>query len=567
MLLTSRSFYEDWTNHLWLVWNQSEAIRDGGLPTLWTHTDKLGVYYPQFLFYGGTLFGLAGYLSALLGGHVTLAFLAFFALAFAMALGGWAWLAHQAGLRGWAAQLPGVIHVTASAYVSIAYARSDWPELVAVSTLPLVAASAWWLLRAPAWRPWPVVAFVGAVVLLTGSHNLSLVWGAVFVALLCAVAAAALGRGLGGIPTRRIAALAALAATAIALNAWFLLPDLVWSSRIAQPGDVGGYDFFNTARLIFSPAPLSPDLAAVPNPSEQATTWPREYVQLPVLALAWGLVATAALLRRPGPWRRLLLGMLALLVLFLLLVLRGDATVGGPGRWLWTHLPHFLRYTQFALRLHGLLVPLVAGLVLLGLLAARAWAPRRRVAATAVLAVICVYATGVAVWQAWVTPDAVYRDRAQVFDGAVTATPESWGDTGNYRDYGSREVAVARDRAVHLAPEAARRGLPGDAGAVPGGAGPIGTNVAASPDMVDVQGLEPVGRLAPREDPDGFNPVGLMVARRPLTDPDGPLPWTVTRASSAPLVAGPLITLAAAIALLALLGRHLRRRPARRRRR
>src|SRR3954452_22638466 len=163
MVFTGRSFYEDWTNHLWLVWNQTEAVKRGGLPTLWTHTDKLGVYYPQFLFYGGTLFGVAGYIGALFGGHPLPAYLLFFGLAFAMAYGGWSWLAWQAGLRGWVAQLPGLVHVSAAAYVSTAYARADWPEFVATSALPLIAASAWWLLRAPRWRPWPVVAFIGAV--------------------------------------------------------------------------------------------------------------------------------------------------------------------------------------------------------------------------------------------------------------------------------------------------------------------------------------------------------------------------------------------------------------------
>src|SRR4051794_12092363 len=531
MLFTGRSFYEDWTNHLWLVWNQTEAVKRGGLPTLWTHTDKLGVYYPQFLFYGGTLFGVAGYVGALLGGHPTPAYLLFFALAFGMAYGGWSWLAWQAGLRGWIAQLPGLVHVTAAAYVSTAYARSDWPEFVATSSLPLIAASAWWLLRAPRWRAWPVAAFLFGVLALTGSHNLSLVWGATFVVLVSAVAAVALGRGMGGIAGRRVAAVLGLAVIAIAVNGWFLVPDLAFSSRVTRPGDVGGYDYFNTARLVFSPAPLSPDLAKVPNPSERATTWPREYVQLPVLALLWALVTGAVLLRRPGPWRRLLVGLLALFVIFLLLVLRGDPTVGAPGRRLWEHLPHFLRYTQFALRLHAYLVPLVTGLVLVGLLAARRTPGRRATAAVATLAVVLVYMAGVAVWQTWVTPNAVYADRSQLFDGKVTATPESWGDTGNYRDYASREVAVPRERSLRLAPDAAQRMLPGDPSAVPAGREPIGTDIAASPDMVRLHGLEHAGRLAPREDPGGFNPVGLMAVRRGArTTPAGPVPWRVERA-------------------------------------
>src|SRR3954462_8813221 len=160
MLFTGRSFCEEWTNHLWLVWNQTEAIKRGGFPTLWTHTDQLGVFYPQFLFYGGTLFGLTGYVGALLGGHPTPAYLLFFALAFGMAYGGWSWLAWQGGPPGGVPPRPRAGPPPPPAppppYVPPAYARSDGPEFVPPSSLPLIAASAWWLLRAPRWRAWPV---------------------------------------------------------------------------------------------------------------------------------------------------------------------------------------------------------------------------------------------------------------------------------------------------------------------------------------------------------------------------------------------------------------------------
>jgi hypothetical protein len=42
MILTKRSFGPDWTNHLWLIWNQGRSIADGGNPSYFVHTDNLG---------------------------------------------------------------------------------------------------------------------------------------------------------------------------------------------------------------------------------------------------------------------------------------------------------------------------------------------------------------------------------------------------------------------------------------------------------------------------------------------------------------------------------------------
>src|SRR3954453_13789292 len=91
--------------------------------------------------------------------------------------GGWGWLGRQAGLGGWVAHAPALIYVTAAYVLTNAYARGTWPELVATSAIPLVIAGGWWLLRAPRWRAGPVAAWVIAVVLFTGSHNLTLAWG------------------------------------------------------------------------------------------------------------------------------------------------------------------------------------------------------------------------------------------------------------------------------------------------------------------------------------------------------------------------------------------------------
>src|SRR4051812_8613287 len=67
MLFTRRALGTDWTNHLWLVWNQ--GLQFGSLlhPSYFVHSDFLGIYYPHYAYYGGTMYAVTGGLSALLG--------------------------------------------------------------------------------------------------------------------------------------------------------------------------------------------------------------------------------------------------------------------------------------------------------------------------------------------------------------------------------------------------------------------------------------------------------------------------------------------------------------------
>jgi hypothetical protein len=66
-LFTNNGFVDDWVNHLWLTWMQSREITATGHPSLFLNVEPLGAFYPNFAFYGGTLYGFGGYLMALTG--------------------------------------------------------------------------------------------------------------------------------------------------------------------------------------------------------------------------------------------------------------------------------------------------------------------------------------------------------------------------------------------------------------------------------------------------------------------------------------------------------------------
>src|SRR5262249_42306499 len=150
----------DFTNHLWLVWVAGKAFVQAGHPTYFINTTTQGVFNPWFAFYGGTLYMITGAISELLGGHPVIAYVGVTMLAIAGCYLGTLCPARQFGLRGWIAHAPALAVVTSAYYITNLYGRGAWPEFVAVSSIPPLIASGVWLTRSPAWRPWPVLAFV-----------------------------------------------------------------------------------------------------------------------------------------------------------------------------------------------------------------------------------------------------------------------------------------------------------------------------------------------------------------------------------------------------------------------
>jgi hypothetical protein len=497
MVLTSRSFGVDWAGHLWLVDAQANNVNDLGHPSYFVQS-TLGAFYPWFAFYGGTLYSAVGTVAAALGHRVTPVYVASFAVAFAVALGGMTWLARQAGLRGWLAALPGLAYVTSAYYVTDVYARGAWPETVAISTLPLLVAGTLAIVRDPRLRVGPAAAVLGATAVIAGSHNITLVWGTVFLVGLAAVGLVAVGSERRRV-ARRLAVVAGLFAIGVGIDLWFLLI----AARLHGQTTIGN-DIHNQPRTpqLSAGEILSPFRFSFLGP--QAPTFDLE---IPTLLLLWSGVAFWLTRPRAVLLRRLAWG-LGLLLVPLAILLLAQST--------WAAVPHPLWVIQFPYRLEAYVALIAAGLVTLALLALRDATRARRVRLLVALGVLLAIETGQSLAQAWRTPSSV-GTRASVLHPGPPKAPRWWELFSDAHEFSDTGATVVRPTIVAI-PGATTTGgppivtykgelaqtlsLPVDRRPVRGRyafrfnapQGDLLTNVIGSPRLVAVSGATPVGR-------------------------------------------------------------------------
>ena len=161
---------------------------------------------------------------------------------------------------------------------------------------------------------------------------------------------------------------------------------------------------------------------------------------------------------------------------------------------------------------------------------------------TVALVAVMLVSSGLAVWQVS-NPGEYLSDRDRIF-GAKRGTPGSWYDKGFFRDYRDAPVIRVRDaRTLDLDGANATSGSLEAVVDPPPGRAPIRTNIGAGHYLVDVEGLEVVGRTAN----------GYMVVRRPADRPTGPLTVRITRPRSGPAEIGRILSFVSAIGLLAVL--------------
>ena len=538
---TSRGFGPDWTFHLWAMWVQGAHISNGEGPRLFFDSGSLGSFFPWYAFYGGTLYTLGGGLSALLRGHAIVAYMLMWTLAFCMAYGGLLWLSLQAGLRSWRAHAAPLVLVTSAYYVSNAYARGVWPEVTATSSLMLVLAAGVHLLRADRLRALPTAAFLLAVTIFTGSHNITLVWGTVTLAALVLVAIVALPRHGLEIGMRRLAGVGGLAVLATAVNAWFLLPNLIYAQRtlIAKESAFNRAtpDWFSDSGVGTGPFSAPGNLLTPLRHTPKESTTPDLFVQLPIFVMIWVIVLGVLALRQPvsAAWRRFIAGTTVIGTALLLLLMTD---------WPWHHVvPKLLTYVQFKFRLETYILLCLALLVIASLVWLRRAAPGTQRVAYAALAVVLAVNAGFAVWQEWHTPSVYMPDRHDTFV-STTQLPKTSYDPGSYRDQSQRIVPGASDTPQVI--------IPPDAGArdrvvevpTPAGVRDVTTNLATGPYLVDVDGAKPIGRT----------PSGWLVLRRPKDQvAQTTMRLRLSTAESVPVVAGRWITRLALIGVVAVL--------------
>jgi len=522
-IATHDGFTYDFGNHLWAVWVQSQAIAGDGVPTYFLNTTVGGVFDPFYMFYGGTLYALTGAVSAFLGGSARIAYVGVIVLSIAAAYGGVLWFARQFGARSWMAHAPALTYVASAYYVTNIYGRGAWPEFVAVSALALLIAAGAWIARAPRLRALPCVLFVGAAVIASGSHTITLVWGSIVIAATLLALRLLLKQPLA--PTRRVGLLLGLLTLAVCVNAWFLLPNLVNASdtQIASTADFS----WSLSREFNSPRALFEPLRYVPSSSSS----PALFVQVPMWLLMWALAAMFVLRARlETPLRRcaaayaiVLAGLLALIMV-------------GP---LWDVVPEPLRVIQLPYRLNTYVAMSVAGLVLVAVLAVQRAEPRERRLLGRGLAAAMTVSVALCVWQLWI-PETHYKlTYDDVRDALVSRSiaPRTWYSNNAYHDTRAPIVAASSRRWLVIDPKTVSGNSATLSVTPPPGREPFLINLGAGPGVVRISGVELLGR----------HKEGVVVARRPAA---GSGPLTLTVKTTATARTGVVVTLLAILALI-----------------
>lgn len=433
---------------------------------------------------------MVGGIGAILGNHIYPVYIASIGIAAAFAYGGMWWISRLLGLSRWVAHLPAFVVVTAAYYLTDAYARGAWPELIAISAVPMFIAGAVRLLSGP-WRAWPMLLYLIATVFMTGSHNITLMWSA----MLFAVVAVAIWIVLGSArpAPRAILALVVVSAIGTGVNAWFLLYDLVhasetyaWIQNLSFLKTYGPYFYFDNIPNVLDPLRQTPS---------QSTT-PGLTIAAPIAAFIFGLILTwlswpAA--KRAGRllasvWL-ILLGVMALLVGLLVM----------PSQW-WNTLGAPFIDIQFPYRLAGWLMIAIAIQLAISLRYARGLRGGRRQVAIglgAALVVLTIVQASAQLYSAERLNGETGFDlhaREYAFSGGPSTPPSTYYASRYYGDSSAPLVKNEKSRVVSLpAPE------PGDTHfeitfPLPPGHGPIQTNIAAGTYAVHVEGMKPVGR-------------------------------------------------------------------------
>ena len=388
----------EWGNALWLVERQANAISALGRPSYFLHSPETGDYYPQFVFYGGSLFAFTGALAALIG-SAWWALVTVLVLATASAYGGTLWLARQAGLDLGAASLAALVVATSPYTVTALYGRGAWTEIVATSALPLGLAGALAVIRGT--HPRAGVAAVGATAaIVAGSHNITVVWGTIVYAAIALVGLWAMDAGTRRRLSRRsVWSLLGALAFGAALVAWSFLPAAIYGRETRAYADgtswLDALVALDKLSVILRPDPYVPPSIAAGNPAS--------HYQMPVYVLAWifATIAVAMLQKRVAPSDRRIATGLSVLLLGLVVLAVANR--------IWHHLPGLLTAIQFPLRIHAYIVIVTALLVVVALRISRSSARPGLWLALLVAAVAS--QTALAEYAAWGAPKFVGREQ------------------------------------------------------------------------------------------------------------------------------------------------------------
>jgi hypothetical protein len=541
LVFSSATFNNDWLNHLWYMWHQSVAIREDHAPSLFLDYSG-GILYPLYAFYGGTLYALVGTLSLVLGDDPLRTYVLSYLLGFAAAYGGWYWIARMFGVRGWLAQMPGLVFITSASYLTTIYALGDWPEFLAASMMPLMIAAGLSVLRAPRLRLGPALALAGSAVVFFGSHLLTMIWGSSVLAVVIVALLVGVPSVRRGVTRAGVLRVAALVIPAALVSAWFLLPTVAYEAHTlvahAYPHAralLSELMYTVAARNLFtfSRAPASGTIVSL---------------ALPILAVAWVLVSIAMLVwrRQGGTWMR---------VLLIIVTATIGLTVVMTHAGLILALPRAYATLQFSFRLESFVLLGVCGAMVAVLVIAQHGDPRLR-RWTWLLAPVAIVAVVGAVQQTSDHPHGKDRSTALSF---LTPPPERFGQfdyvDNRLPEYDQPLAEVYFPLSTITSGRASRVvRVPPDR--------LVASNIRSGPDLVSVKGARIVGLNAQIDDVLEFPQTSGSDGAAPSHAPPPSATISVAPAEPLPVVAGRAISLialailAVEIGLLAIRGIH-----------
>jgi hypothetical protein len=512
------------------VEHQAAALRDGYLPSHFLHSNT-AIFYPVFVFYGGTLFAIAGAIALVTGSGMS-AQAVVYVLALAAAYGGWFWLGRMAGLRSWKAHAAALLYVTAPSVLTNANVRQDLAETVATAVLPLLLASALSVLRADRLRAGPAAALAVSAIVASGSHNLTLLWATTVLALALPLLIAGVPEARRMVTRRGLLRVTGVAVPAIAVNAWYLLPDLAYYSHtvIAQR-----IDEWRASVRAADPAIDVEHLFSIgrhtPFPGSGFT------VALPVLAMAWVLVVIAYVVvfrQWREAWAKtvVILSLTSAVVLVVMTHPRVITVLPDP----WLMIQFSYRLETFALL--GICGAVIAALALLGG-SGRRWLP--------LLPLLLIPVLAFSVYGALKQVDDVPR-----FVSEVRWTKENLAtfSTGDFADVSLKPrppenapiVRFTRASIHHDRLEVTVRAQPREI---------IYMNVMAIAPMVDIEGAHIVGRWARRPVNTTWQPYWYLALQVDDDATPGRAHITVRESHALPIVGGRIISILGLLGLAA----------------
>jgi hypothetical protein len=565
LYLSSSSFTGSWLEDLWFMWHQNQTIAAGHLPSLFFNYPR-GVFYPEYAFYGGTLNTVTGTLTYVLGNSPLPAYVLTYVFAAAAAYGGWYWIARQAGLGVWQCQAPGLVFVTSSYYLTMIYADGDWPELMAVSMIPLMIAAALSILRARTLRVGPAIALLIGCILFAGSHVLTLVWGSTTIGILGLAIVICVPQARQQFSRRGVGRVARLMVPALLASAWFLVPAAAYESSTWIASEYPAWQsVLRGSMSLVSMHHLFTLSRATASPSDTAFA-----LSLPILVMAWVLVgfvlALPAGLR--CPWVRALCVCVAFTACLIVLMTHAGLILA---------LPRYYSTLQFSYRLENYVLLGVSGAVLSILVLAQGRLRRLRFWTFWALPPVLVVAVVGAAQQTAAYPATTNRNAAVAGWSDQLAVPESTSSEGVLKDYIDVHEPLLNGSRVHqplLSGSEAHpqilRGSFRDLAMIDFATSPVqgerlsaesslrsgelaNSNLFAPPSFVRVTGARIVGINA-EDGADVLEADPDLATSHGGGAPSASALISVTSSASFPIVLGRLLTICAAVALLVQIG-------------